>query len=213
MAGLGQVHLSTVRYNRRSVEVNVEWKWVEGVALLAFNVLVVLIWKPWAGSYAGEKGKNLARKEDLNEILAEVRAVTVTQREIEAKISGELWDRQMHWTQKKELYGQLVKCVNDLADTYGRLSVTLRSHQQQDVRDTMESLYERHTGFGTLSALAMIFASEACNTALREYHGGRAFPDLVSAEWAESESTSLARLLGNIVPAAQEDLGVARRPA
>ena len=52
-------------------------------------------WKPWAGAYAGEKGKNFARKEDLNEILAEVWAVTATQREIEAKITGELWKRQM----------------------------------------------------------------------------------------------------------------------
>jgi len=57
----------------------------EGIALVAFNVLVVLIWKPWAGAYAGEKGKNFARKEDLDAVLNEVRAVAMTQREIEAK--------------------------------------------------------------------------------------------------------------------------------
>jgi hypothetical protein len=55
----------------------VDWiSWLQGIALVALNNLVLLFWKPWAGAYAGEKGKNLARKEDLNEILAEVRAVT-----------------------------------------------------------------------------------------------------------------------------------------
>jgi hypothetical protein len=51
---------------------------VLGIAMVLLNILFWLIWKPWAGAYAGEKGKNFARKEDLNEILAEVWAVTAT---------------------------------------------------------------------------------------------------------------------------------------
>jgi membrane protein implicated in regulation of membrane protease activity len=57
-------------------------------------LLAFWFWKPWAGAYASENGKNLARKEDLDAILAEVRAVTIAQKEIEHKLSGDLWHRQ-----------------------------------------------------------------------------------------------------------------------
>jgi hypothetical protein len=70
----------------------VDWiSWLQGIALVALNNLVLLIWKPWAGAYAGEKGKNLARKEDLDKILDEVRAVTATQKAIEGKMSLDVY--------------------------------------------------------------------------------------------------------------------------
>ncbi len=67
-----------------------DWNWIHTIAIVVLNTLVLMIWKPWAKGYAGEKGKNLARTEDLDRIVAEVRAVTITQKEIEAKISGDM---------------------------------------------------------------------------------------------------------------------------
>ena len=102
-----------------------DWiSWVLGIAMVLLNILFWLIWKPWAGAYAGEKGKNFARKEDLNEILAEVWAVTATQREIEVKITGELWNRQMPldaeerfvWSTREESEG-LCEWVRSISGT------------------------------------------------------------------------------------------------
>jgi hypothetical protein len=76
------------------------------------TIVLLWFWKPWAGAYVGEKGKNFARKEDLDIILAEVRAITITQKEIEAKISGELWNRQMVWNQRRDAYAGLLKAMD-----------------------------------------------------------------------------------------------------
>ena len=39
---------------------------INTVALAVLYVLVLGVWKPWSAAYAREKGKNLARKEDLS---------------------------------------------------------------------------------------------------------------------------------------------------
>ena len=41
------------------------WNWVYVFAIVGLNTLVLWFWKPWTNAYAGEKGKNFARKEDL----------------------------------------------------------------------------------------------------------------------------------------------------
>jgi hypothetical protein len=59
-----------------------DWTPVYVAAGALLNALILGIWKPWGAAYAGEKGKNFARKEDLDQILAEVRAVTITQKKL-----------------------------------------------------------------------------------------------------------------------------------
>lgn len=46
------------------------------------------------GAYLKKKGENLATHEDIDKLVDQVRAVTQTTKEIEAKISDEMWDRQ-----------------------------------------------------------------------------------------------------------------------
>src|SRR6516162_1998823 len=54
---------------------------------------------------------------DLNAILAEVRAMTITQKEIEAKISGEVWDKETQWKGKRDAYAGLIKVASLLVGT------------------------------------------------------------------------------------------------
>jgi methionine salvage enolase-phosphatase E1 len=147
----------------------VDWiSWLQGIALVGLNNLVSLFWKPWASAYAGEKAKNIARKEDLDKILAEVRAVTVATNEIEAKISGELWDRQMHWTQKKDVYGDLVSNVNELMDAYTELYTYVLGSQTEPKLLSQASAKIRagYEKYYRSCGLARIFASAECNTAI-----------------------------------------------
>jgi hypothetical protein len=144
------------------------------------TALILGIWKPWGAAYAGEKGKNLARKEDLETVLAEVRAVTITQKEIEQKISGDLWDRQVIWNQKRDMYAQIIKSGYDLSAAYNWVSIAmkskneakaaaLRSHADQQVTEWLtkanEVLGEQTKAF----ALARIFGSPGCIAALEAY--------------------------------------------
>lgn len=76
-----------------------DWNWLQVVAVVALNALVFWIWKPWAGAYAEVTGELSARQDSLGKILDEVHAVTATQKAIEARISGEMWQQQ--WRQTK----------------------------------------------------------------------------------------------------------------
>jgi hypothetical protein len=60
-------------------------------------------------AYVGEKGKNLARKEDLDKILVEVHSVTEAQKRIEARISGEMWHQQWVATERRNAYVLVIK--------------------------------------------------------------------------------------------------------
>jgi hypothetical protein len=62
------------------------------------------------GAYLKKKGENLATHEDIDDLVDQVRAVTTTTKEIEAKISNDVWDRQKRWELKREvLFGAMKK--------------------------------------------------------------------------------------------------------
>jgi hypothetical protein len=59
--------------------------------------------------YLGKKGQDLATQEDMDKVLSELRAVTKTTKEIDAKISGDVWDRQKRWELKRDVLFEAVK--------------------------------------------------------------------------------------------------------
>ena len=100
---------SPVPYGRS----NVDWSWLQVVAVVVLNALVLWIWKPWAGAYAKVTGELSARQDSLGKILEEVRAVTATQKVIEAKVSGEMWQQQWRQGQKLKIYSQVLQAINE----------------------------------------------------------------------------------------------------
>jgi hypothetical protein len=70
----------------------------------ALTIVFLWFWKPWASAYSGEKAKNLARKEDLDKILAEVQAVTRATEAVRAEIQSALADRERHMKWRMEVY-------------------------------------------------------------------------------------------------------------
>jgi hypothetical protein len=116
-------------------------------------VLVLGFWKPWTKSYA-EEGKNLARKEDLTEILDEVRAVAQAQQAIRARIDGELWNEQLRTTQKGDLYADLLKAIHKLMTDASGLTNLLEYRAKQpwtlqDDDSLNQRIYESKIALGT----------------------------------------------------------------
>jgi len=197
----------------------VDWTFSYVLASGGLNALILGIWKPWGAAYAGEKGKNFARKEDLDIILAEVRAVTITQKEIESKLSGDLWDRQMHWNQKRDLYVELLDTILNMTLAVGSIPtiVKLRAeaespHLELDLgRNLNERLRDYNIASGKLTkatALAAIFTSSECNTILNSYHQGIEAPDGITAQWADEQRRKLSMLLSALTIAAKNDIGI-----
>lgn len=71
------------------------------------------------GSYLGKKGENLATREDLNDLVKQVQAVTSATKEIEAKISGDLWDRQRRWEGKRDALFDATKSLSAVENHFG----------------------------------------------------------------------------------------------
>jgi hypothetical protein len=61
------------------------------------------------GGYLKTKGENFATHEDIDKLVDQVRAVTTTTKEIEAKISNEVWERQRQWEIKREAVFESMK--------------------------------------------------------------------------------------------------------
>jgi hypothetical protein len=79
----------------------------------------------YLGAYLNEKGKNFARREDMDKITAEVQAVTRTTEAIKADISGGLWDRQKQWEMKKEVLFEASKSVASVEERIARVQAVL----------------------------------------------------------------------------------------
>jgi hypothetical protein len=75
---------------------------------LAFAAIAGAFFGWFLKPYLGKKG-DLASHEDIDKVLDEVRAVAATTKEIQAKISGEGWDRQKRWELKRDVLFDAVK--------------------------------------------------------------------------------------------------------
>jgi hypothetical protein len=68
----------------------------------------------YLGAYLRKKGENLATHEDIEKLDDQVRVVTTTAKEIEAKISDELWNRQKRWELKREVLFEAAKSLAEI---------------------------------------------------------------------------------------------------
>ena len=68
----------------------------------------------YLGSYLKKKGENLATHEDINKLVDQVSAVTTATKQIETKISSDLWDRQKQWKLKREVLFDAAKKLSEV---------------------------------------------------------------------------------------------------
>jgi len=97
------------------------------------------------GSYLKKKGENLATHEDIDKLVEQVRAVTTTTKEIEAKISNEVWDRQKKWEVKKEVLFEATRRLSELDDALLSLHSVIQQEQAKEIDGAVvsEAKYER----------------------------------------------------------------------
>jgi hypothetical protein len=88
-----------------------------GSAALAgwgFVAILLLFWRSFIPEYLKEKGKNLATHEDIDKLVTQVQAVTKATKEIESKISSDLWDRQKQWELRRDILFDAAKRVSQV---------------------------------------------------------------------------------------------------
>jgi hypothetical protein len=83
------------------------------LTVLTINIIVLVLTAFFKG-YGKKKGENLATKEDLKDVLDQVKQVTRTTEEIRSEISDRSWSRQKQWELKKEVILEAVKELSRL---------------------------------------------------------------------------------------------------
>ena len=92
-----------------------EISFVYGLVLLGLTTLGGYF-GAFLNSYSKTKGKNLATHEDIDKLVDEVRAVTTATKQIEAKISNEVWDRQKRWELTRDAVLQTLKALSEVRE-------------------------------------------------------------------------------------------------
>jgi len=89
-------------------------------------------------AFEGEAGKRLASRQDVDNVLSEVRNVTRETESIKAQISGDAWLRQTAWVQKREAYVALLKSLDAWNEAINELSYALAHIEDSQAGSTSE---------------------------------------------------------------------------
>jgi hypothetical protein len=95
------------------------------------------------GSYLKKKGENLATHEDIDKLLEQVSAVTKTTKEIEAKISDDVWSRQKRWEMKREVAFETAKKAARVTDRLSSLFAVCQTDSASQNADNPERIKKR----------------------------------------------------------------------
>ena len=131
-----------MKYNAKTMEPYIPW----GLAILV-GMLVGFL-----AGYAKRKGENRAIHEDIDKLVDQVRAVTLATREIEAKISNDVWNRQKRWELKRDVLFEAAKRVAEVDEALVSLDWTLQVEQKLDDPVFIQSVYKKTKKWGDASA-------------------------------------------------------------
>jgi hypothetical protein len=140
---------------------------IEMFVAWALTTLVSAFVGSYLAGYLKQKGQNLATHEDIDKLVDQVRVVTKTTKEIEAKISDEVWDRQKRWELKRDLLVDMLKKISNLQGALQRLHAVRLTNKESGDPENVTRVEVTHA-----STLGF-------NTALGEYDQAKLVVDLV----------------------------------
>ncbi|MFI5088604.1 MAG: hypothetical protein ACHP7P_00925 [Terriglobales bacterium] len=105
---------------------------MESLASWALATLVSAFVGAYVAGYLRKKGENLATHEDVDRLVDQVSAVTKATKEIETKISGELWSSQKRWEMKREVLFEAAKSIAEIDNALLDLDTLVRVAKPED---------------------------------------------------------------------------------
>jgi hypothetical protein len=91
------------------------------VALWVLSTIVALFIGGFLKPYLSKKGENLATKEDIRDIVEQMKLITRAAEEIKTELSDAAWDRQKHWELKRDTIFETARKVADETEAMTRL--------------------------------------------------------------------------------------------
>jgi len=138
------------------------------VVAWVLSVLLAVFVGGFLKSYMSKKGENLATHEDINKLVDQVRAVTITAKEIEAKISSDVWDRQKRWELRRDILfeiarkvGRSLKAIENLYAIYNSEKIGEREGRSPRMEKRAEAFTDWNNAAAEFDGL-QILASASC---------------------------------------------------
>jgi hypothetical protein len=106
-------------------------------------------------------GELAAIKESLDDLVDQTRTLTTLQSHIQAAVDGDLWLRQMHLTQKRDLYASFFKIIANMRTLIGDLELDFDlENPTAKVAEMLDKYRDLETELEATMALARCFLSE-----------------------------------------------------
>jgi len=152
-----------MKYNMQPMANYITW----GLA----TVIGILI--GYLAGYAKKKGENKAMHEDIEKVVEQISAVTTATKNIEAKISSDVWDRQKKWELKREVLFDATKRIADIEDALLSLDSVLQLERkgQKEGPVWAETRYEKMMKWGRASTAldeTKLLVAIVCNNETKE---------------------------------------------
>ena|SRR5438309_11791011 len=132
----------------------------------------------YLAAYLKKKGENLATHEDIAKLVEQVRAVTTTTKEIEAKISNDVWRRQKHWELKRDALFDAAKQVRaiedalfDLASSFYLIKATNQVAQAKEASEASKKWSEVAGQFEDAWLLVSLVCGKELSSAYAQFRG------------------------------------------
>jgi len=179
-----------------------------------FLVAVLSLVGGWAGSFLGsylkKKGENLATHEDVDKLVAQMRAVTQATKEIESKISNEVWKQQKKWELKREVLFEATRRLSEIDDVLLSLNTVLEpANGMAEESGYAEAKYERTTKWRRASTAfdeTRLFIGIVCGTeTIEAFDTVGNLTNMIAAKITQKDrsyyKTSMADLLKSLAKA------------
>jgi hypothetical protein len=170
--------------------------------VLAFLLGAVV--RPYVSAYSTKKGENLATHEDIDKLVNQVKAITITTEEIKAEISTGLWDRQRRWGMKREVLFEAVKRLAEIDDALLSASIALKEdRKRQGLQKAQGSSPEEELSWGEIRAERMTRWTKAS----MEFDGSHAFVTTVCSRETGKVFWELGAFINKLAADMTKDIG------
>jgi hypothetical protein len=113
---------------------------------IAIPWILSVIGSLWIGSYFSpylkKRAENLATHDDLDKLLAQMRATTEATKAIEARIDDQVWNKQRQWEMKRDVLLGFARTISDFEQSVLNLSTKIenRSNSPQEMENFRQAL-------------------------------------------------------------------------
>lgn len=188
---------------------------MEKLFVWGFSILVGAFVGYLAG-YMKKKGENLATKEDLDDLVKQVSAVTQATKAIEAKITDQVWNRQRHWEMKRDSLFAALQALGRVDDALVGVAVVLEAEGKAANPDSLRSAkaearaawHRAISDFQEKRVMALVVCGKKTNAAL--LNAGQQSKDCARKLFA-GQSNSYEEAAPSLKPAIARVFAVIRR--